>query len=223
VAGEDVLVRRANYGLELVDMLTGAALLGASDVTIVNPPAGPNQPTAFVVNRSRWVFENLNGNVTFEITSDFYLSEKKTTGAMLPAVPPADRPGIVVTVELRPRAGYPFPRALTRAQGSVRLDATVDPTQRLVPDATVIVTPVHSDLPPVLGPNFETFTGADGQYVVWFLPEPTLMPPNATSFDVTAQAIVDIAGVPTPVSGSIIDQPLIPQTFNGAETIYLHL
>jgi hypothetical protein len=223
MAGEDLVVRHASYGLELVDKLTGAPLLGASAVTITNPPASPNQPISFLVNRSRWVFENLDGDVTFAITADFYLSEVKTTGSTLPSVPPADQPGILVAVELRPRAGYPFPRALTRAVGAVRLHESLDPAERLVPGATVTVTPVHSELPPVVGPVFQTLTGEDGQYAVWFLPQPALMPPNATSFDVVAQAIVDIAGIPTPVSGSISDQPLIPQTFNGAETIYLEL
>lgn len=222
----DTIVRHASYGLELVDALTGGPLIGKSSVTLQmiapSPPASvPVEPVVFLVNRSRWVVEDLEQEVTFDIGADFYLSEAPTTGDDLPPVPPADLPGTLVTVILLPRTGYPFPRALTRAVGAVRLDASIDPTEPLVPDAVVTITPIHSESPPVEGDLFVTRTADDGQYAVWFQPDPMLEPATAIAFDATAVATVVVGGSPMTLTGSVTNQPLVQQEFNGAQTIYL--
>lgn len=221
----DNLVRHANYGLQLIDELTGAALVGSSAVSVnpasPPPPPSPIETTTFPVDGSRWVFEDLVGEVLFDVTAEFYLGQTLETGVDIDPVPPDDEPGVLVEVHMLPRTGYPFPPALTRAVGAVRLDATVDPDQPLVPNAAITVTPIHSESPRVEGTPFQTFTADDGQYAVWFLPEPMLEPPSPIAFDVSAMADVVVGGVHKHVEGEIFDQPLVAQSFNGAETILL--
>jgi hypothetical protein len=226
VAFGDTIVRHANYGLELVDALTGEALIGRNAVTLreidLSPPMpAPVEPVVFLVNRSRWVMENLDHDVLFEISADYYLGEELAAGVDLPPVPPSDLPGTLVTVSLKPRTGYPFPRALTRAVGAVRVDPSLDPTTPLVPGAQVSITPIHSESPPVEGDVFETRTADDGQYAVWFQPDPALEPATAVAFDATAVATVVVGGSPMALTGSVTNQPLVQQEFNGAQTIYL--
>lgn len=222
----ELLVRHANYALELIDELTGDELIGSSTV-LVNPVGSPPPPpssvevTSFLVGRSRWVFENLVGEVVFDIGSDFYLGQQLETGTDIDPVPPDTDPGTVVTVQLVPRTGYPFSPALTRAVGAVRLASSVDPNESLVANAQITVTPIHSESPRVEGTPFTTLTADDGQYVVWFLPDPMLEPPSPVAFDVLAESDVLIGATWTHVQGEIFDQPLVAQSFNGAETIYL--
>lgn len=216
----DVIIRHANYGIELVDELTDGPLVGQSLVTFtpVGPLVASSGPVVFTVGRSRWVFEDLGQNVVFSIHADHYIGRVLETDADLPAVPPDDAPGVLAEVSLKPGPGYPFPPTLTRGVGQVRLHADVDPTEPVVVGAKVTITPMHGASP---GANFETYTDQSGQYAVWFLPDSSLDPPWATGFDAEAEATVDIGGVPTLVTGSITVPALLRQTFNGAETIYL--
>jgi len=217
----DVIIRHANYGLELVDELTNGPLVSTSSVSF--EPVGPlvpgSGPTVFTVGDSRWVYENLEQDVTFAVSADHYLSRELETGTDLPAVPGDDVAGVLASVSMKPAPGYPFPPSLTRAIGSVRLAAAVDATKPPIPGAEVTITPMH-DL--ASGTDFVTFSDDSGQYAVWFLPDPSQSPPWATGFTASAQATVDIGGTPTLVTGNISLQTLILQTSNGAETIYLH-
>jgi hypothetical protein len=226
VAFGDTIVRHASYGLELVDALTGEALIGRSTVTLreidLSPPLPASvEPLVFLVNRSRWVVEDLDHDVLFEIAADYYLGEELATGIDLPPVPPPELPGTLVTVTLKPRTGYPFPRALTRAVGAVRVDPSIDPTEPLVPKAQVSITPIYGESPPVDGTVFETSTADDGQYAVWFLPDLAFEPATAVAFDATAVATVVVGGSPMTLTGGVTNQPLVQQAFNGAQTIYL--
>ncbi len=216
----DVVVRHANYGLELVDELTGTALLGSSRVSysLVGAPVPSAGPVVFELGNARWVFEDLAQDVVFQIQTEHYLPRQLQTGLDLPAVPTSLVPGVFAPVALQPRAGYPFPPSLTRAIGSIKLDASLDPLKSPVVGAQVVVTPKHGASPAA---TYTTFTDEGGQYVVWFEPDPTLTPAWSTSFDVAATAVVDIGGVPTPVAGNITAQPIVLQTFNGADIIYM--
>jgi hypothetical protein len=219
----DSVVRRASYGLELVDELTQGELVGTSQVSFdpVAPPLAGSAPLSFLVNRSRWVFENLDADVVFSIAADHYLPVSVQTGGSIPGVPNADDAGVLATVTLRPRTGYPFAPSLTRVVGEVRVSAAIDPLRSLVFDAQVTITPLHADSAVPEGPDLVTKTADDGQYVMWFLPDLSKEPPTATAYRATATAIVNVGGVPTPLTGSIPDQTLVFQTFNGAPPIYL--
>jgi hypothetical protein len=210
----DVVSRFASYGLELVDKLTGKSLVGASRVMAeaVASPGVPADGESFVVNRSRWAFENLPGEVIFAIDTDHYLTESITTGvAGIPSVPPAGQPGVLHAVELLPKPGYPFPPNLTRVVGLLTYNAAP------VPDADVTVTPIHSEAPLVEGSPFVTRTGDGGQYVAWFLPDIALDPQAPVKYRVDATGSVDA----TNVEGSLSAQDLTRQTFNGAPTIVM--
>jgi len=194
----ETLIRHANYGLELADRLTGLALVGASDV-VVNSAPGEPIPAYFKVNASRWVFEDLGSSVSFKVTADFYLEQDLTPGSGgLPAVPSSSMLGLLVPIEMTPKASYPFPRTLTRAVGQALLHSSLDVARPPVAGAAVTITPKHAA---INGPIFATLTDQNGQYAAWFLPDPSLDPPFATSFDVAITATVDIGGVPTAVSG----------------------
>lgn len=215
---DELIIRRASYALELVDGLTGGPLVGSSQVAfeLTGPPVAGPEPVMFLVNRSRWVFEQLQNDVVFSIEAEHYLPEKRTVTA-------AELTGALAIVAMSPRTGYPFPPALTRAVGSVRL-VSGEP----VPDATVMVTPLHlvtSSSTFIAGPTLTARTADDGQYVVWFRPQTGLSDPSAqptaSRFNAVASATVDIGGVPTPVSGSIVDQQLVPETLNGADDIHV--
>jgi len=215
-----MVVRRANYGLELTDRLTGSALVGGSDVVVDSAPGEP-VPTYFKVNASRWVFEDLGTSVSFKVMSDFYLGQDLVPGSGgLPAVPSSSMLGLLVPIEMTPKASYPFPRTLTRAVGQALLDSSLDVTTPPVAGAAVTITPKHDTTD---GPTFETLTDENGQYAAWFLPDPSLDPPFATSFDVDITATVDIGGVPTAVSGSATGVAIVQQDFNGVSTIYLEM
>jgi hypothetical protein len=215
----DLIVRHANYGLDLIDELTEAPLIGPSNVTFEFVSTVPTlEPTVFMVDRSRWVFEDLTEDVVFSITAQFYLSREVQTGVgPFPAVPDSAQSGVLAPVRLTPRTGYPFPPTLTRAIGSVRLASD----NRPIPNAEVVITPIHAGLPEPT-PLPPTYTTEDGQYVMWFQPG-DFDPPWATEFSATASATVEITpGVFTPVSGSIGPQPLRQQTINNvADAILL--
>jgi hypothetical protein len=207
----DLVVRHANYGLDLIDELTEQPLIGPSNVTfefVGTPPT--KEPTVFMVDRSRWVFEDLTDEVVFSIRAQFYLPQELETGTTeLPSVPASNVPGVLAPVRLKPKTGYPFPPTLTRAIGSVRLLSD----NSLVRNAEVLITPIHDGTPEPT-PLPATFTAEDGQYVMWFQPDADSTPPWATEFSATATATVDILGVPTVVTGSIGPQPLRQQTIN---------
>lgn len=220
----ELLIRHANYGLELSDALTGGPLLGKSSVAaevLVVPLSGvKTNVEPFLVNRSRWVFEDLETDVRISVAADFYLTTVFETGSgSVPAVP-ATGNGLLVRVEMIPRTGYPFAANLTRVVGVVRLASSVDPNQPRLPGATVTVTPYYGN-PPVAGPGVTTATADDGQYVMWFLPDPDQSEPLPSSFDAEASAELVIHGVPITVSGSIENQSLTGHQVNGADPIEL--
>ncbi|MCA9631118.1 MAG: hypothetical protein KC766_25825 [Myxococcales bacterium] len=216
----ETVIRHANYGLELTDRLTGVSLLGGSAVA-VESAAGDPVPTSFKVNASRWVFEDLGTSVTFHVSSDFYLERDLVPGSSgLPSVPSTSSLGVLVPIEMTPKASYPFPRTLTRAIGQALLDSSLDVTTPPVPGAAVTITPKHDTFD---GPLFGTLTDENGQYAAWFLPDPSLDPPYATAFDVSITATVDIGGTPTLVSGSLTGVPLLQQDFTGVSAVYLNV
>jgi hypothetical protein len=210
---DETISRRANYGLELVDALTQQALVGASRVIAerASTPGAPVSGMSFLVNRSRWVFEGLDGEAVFQIDADHYLPATVTTGAGFPSVPLTGA-GVLVTVPLRPRSGYPFPPGLTRVIGSVVFDG--EPVE----GAQVDVFPIFS-LSPLVEASVPVtfFTADDGQYVAWFLPDASQDPPTAVAFRANASA--DIDG--TPRLGSIGATPLRLQTVNTVPRIEL--
>jgi hypothetical protein len=217
----ETFVLQASLGLELVDELTADSLVGASHVTVFRAtvPDQELQPTSFLVGRSRWVFENLGDaeEIRIDVDSDFYFSEVIETGQT--AFTLADPGGVpipslltdatrFVTLRLRPRTGYPFPSALTRIVGSVLLKGSP------VPDADVQVTARYriaagsdNSAPAPGEPPFETRTGDDGQFVAWLFPNVDQDFPAAIAFDATAT-------VPGH-TGTVLDQPVVPQTVNG--------
>lgn len=200
----DVVVSHANYGLELVDALTGDSLIGTSAVTanLLGPvaPGVKANLEPFLVNGSRWVFEDLEVDVGLRLAAQFYLSNPANpadlpleTGTDLPAVPPTG-PGLLVPVEMTPRLGYPFQPSLTRLFGAVVID--IPPVSPAV-GAVVTVTPYYGATP---GGMLTTSTDEDGQYVMWFLPDPAMTPTLPDSCDVS----IDLGGHGGSRSGILI-------------------
>jgi hypothetical protein len=212
--GSETLIRHASYGLELVDRLTEQALVASSRILAerVTPAGEPAPGISFLVNRSRWVFEGLTGETIFVIDADHYLPETVITGVDAPSVPTPDVPGVLHTVRLTPRSGYPFPPTLTRVIGLVTFRGAP------VPAAQVDVFPIFS-LSPLVEAAVPTSyeTADDGQYVAWFTPDPTQDPPTAVAFRANASAVIE--GVPR--LGSIGPISLQLQTVNTVLPIQL--
>jgi len=216
-ASGELIVQTATLGLELIDELTNGSLVGTSSVTVslVSIPGLVITPTQFLVGRSRWVFENLDPTeeVRLVIEASGYFSETLQTDQSLPTlveptglpVPSVAAPPSLVQVVLRPRSGYPFQGSLTRVAGSVLLAGAP------VAGASVVVTPRFvdplDDTATVPGTPFNTLTSDDGQFVAWLFPDITQDHPTPVAFDVA----VDAGGGHT---GSVSDQPLVPQTVN---------
>ena len=215
--GGEPIVRSASLGLELVDELSNGSLVGTSSVTVsqISIPGLILTPTTFLVGRSRWVFENLSptDEVELAIQADGYFSETLETNQTVPTladpggitVPSVAAPPSLVQVRLRPRTGYAFPGSLTRVAGSVLLAGVP------VVGASVAVTPRFVDpsdpTATIPGTPFNTLTSDDGQFVAWLFPDITQENPTPVAFDVAVTS-----GGHT---GSLSDQPLVPQTVNG--------
>ena len=216
--GGEPIARSATLGLELIDELTNGSLVGTSSVivSLVSVPARVLTPTMFLVGRSRWVFENLSptDEVQLAIQADTYFAETLETNQTVPTladpggitVPSVAAPPSLVQVRLRPRTGYPFQGALTRVTGSVLLAGVP------VSGAEVALTPRYQDpVDPTISdpgtPVFNTLTSDDGQFVAWLFPNIDQDHPTPVAFDV-----VVTSGAHT---GSLTNQPLVPQTANG--------
>src|SRR4051794_29631123 len=96
MSGGETILRVASLGVELLDELPRDALLGVGRVGGFRASA-PDQalaPTAFLVGRSRWVFENLGTSeeVRLVVDSDNYFSETLETGQTVATL--ADPAGI---------------------------------------------------------------------------------------------------------------------------------
>jgi hypothetical protein len=210
----DVIVQSANYGLELVDALTGGPLVGSSAVVETFSLVAP-----YLVNGSRWVFENLPAQpASFVITADFYVTQTVTTGIAIPN-PALGGPGYLATIQMVPRTGYPFPPTLTRVVGLVRLDTSIDPLGSPVPDATVTLTPSHVPPPPaapvpVPDPSVVVTTTDDGQYTLWFVPQLGESPPIANQI---TGSVTDGVGH----TGSLAALTLVPNSVTYAPTVTL--
>ncbi len=221
-ASGELIVQSASLGLELIDELTSGSLAGASNVVVslVSAPALALAPTTFLVGRSRWVFENLSptDEIQLAIQADGYLSETLETNQTVPTladpggvtVPSVAGPPSLVQVRLRPRTGYQFQGSLTRIAGSVLLAGVP------VTGAAVAVTPRYQDpVNPAISdpgtPVFNTVTADDGQFVAWLFPNIAQDHPAPVAFDV-----VVTSGAHT---GSLTDQPLVPQTVNGVSIV----
>lgn len=208
------IVRRANYGVDLLDELTGDALVGASQISaeILSSTTNGNatSPTPFRANASRWVFEGLDGDVRISIAADLYVGATIETGmGEIPAVPAATDAGVLVPVALKPRTGYPFPPSLLRVVGRAAVDAAVDPAMPPIEGARVEVVPKYGDTP---GDAFSTRTTDDGQFVAWFLAAPNFSPsiPDACDIAVTVDATTKTAE----------DVPLLPAQVNYAPAMF---
>jgi hypothetical protein len=161
----DVIVQAANYGLQLVDALTGGPIVGSSAVVELSSGMVP-----YLADGSRWVFTALPAApATFQVTADFYVPQTLATGGGLPD-PVAGGPGFLATVTMMPRTGYPFPPTLTRVVAQARYKGTP------VPNATVKLVALHSGSP---DPQVTLTTTDDGQFTFWFLPEQSMTPPIA--------------------------------------------
>ncbi|MCA9595085.1 MAG: carboxypeptidase regulatory-like domain-containing protein [Myxococcales bacterium] len=217
----DRVVRHANYGVELLDALTGGPIIGPSRVRaslLAPPPPGSGADLEpFLVNGNRWVFENLESDVELVIEAQHYVSSSKKTGTDLPSIPASTFPGLLNRVTLKPRSGYPFPASVTRVIGMVRLAAILDPNESPVAGADVTITPEY----PASGPVLTTRTAEDGQYVMWFLPDLAQTQPLPISFSAVASATVVVNGSPLAVSGSISGQSVTPETQSGADPLPL--
>jgi hypothetical protein len=213
----ETIVRQASLGLELVDELTDDSLVGDSHVGVFRT-AVPDQeltPTTFLVGRSRWVFENLGTSeeLRLVVDADRYFSEVLETGQTVPtladpagvAIPSVAVPGGFVRVRLRPRTGYPFTSGFTLVVGSVLFDGAP------VTGADVTVTPLFQvgttpgNTTP--GTPFVTLTADDGQFVAWLFPDITQ--------DNTAPVAFDVTVTSGALTGSVLNQALVPQTVNG--------
>ena len=175
----EVAEKIARYGLELVDQLTSGPLVAGSSVSV------PAQPDAVVFQstRSRWAFERLDGSSPVQISVDaqHYLPTILVTGTPPFAALPASGPGPLVQVLMVPRTGYPFPPTLTRVGGQVLFQATPTSLYEPATDALIRVTPRHRNTidpsaPLHSGPHLFTRTADDGQYTMWFLPDPSVPP-----------------------------------------------
>lgn len=197
----DVVERRARIGLELVDAFTGGPLVSPSRVVV---EAGDIEVVR--AERSRWFVEApLPPALTFAIDAEHYVARSITV-----TVPPAAQPGTLVTVQLDPRTGYPFPRSLTRIVGGVVVDATGFPAG----GAEVAVTEMRGAAD---GATSVYRATADGQFAAWFIPAPGLSPPVADGYRIAA-TLVD-AG--TTLAGSIPAAPLTAHQRNDAPLIRL--
>lgn len=211
----ELIRRRVSYGLDLVDRLNGGPLIGRNRVTLETLAApGRPDPVVFVLGRSRWVFEELQNDVTFTIDAEYYLTERRTVAA-------ADLDGTLDVVHMSPRSGYPFPSSLTRVIGMARLASGLP-----VGGAAISVSPMHfipATASFIAGPAIEARSADDGQYVVWFQPEPGLSDaaaePTASRFSASATATIELDGVLRNVAGSIGDQDLVPEALNDADII----
>jgi hypothetical protein len=198
----DVVERRARIGIELIDALTGSALLGGNRLSVEGAEA-------LRATASRWFVEDgplqLGATARVIVEADGYVTETVDV-----AVPPPGDPATLVEVRMVPRTGYPFPPSLTRVVGLVRFDDSGAPVR----DAAVTVTPRHggTDGAPLL-----TRTTDDGQFAMWFLPLPSITPPLADGYRIDAQIVVD--GVT--FTGSLPPQPLAPNRRNDAPVLRL--
>jgi len=213
-AAGEFIAQVASLGVELIDELTGGALLGASEITVFRAavPGQPIEPTQYLVGQSRWVFENLTEEVRLVIDATGYLSETLVTGqTATPLVgPPLPVPAVAagpgyVQLTLRPRTGYPFSPAMTRVVGVVLqggaplVGATVALTPRFGASVAASV---------AVPPPFVTLTADDGQFVVWLFPNINQEPPTAVSFDVAVNGATVIT-----------NQPLVSQAVNGVTIV----
>ena len=196
----NVVERRARIGVELIDALTGVAVIGANRV-VVEGVEGLRATT------SRWFVEDvLPATASVAIQADGYLPETINV-----AVPPAGDPGVLVEVRLKPRTGYPFPASLTRVLGLVVFDATGAPAS----DASITVIPRHGT---VDGTPLTTRTTEDGQFAMWFLPVAGgLTPPLADGYRIDAQIVV--GGVP--FTAALAPQSLLSNRRNDAPVLRL--
>jgi len=197
----EVVERRARVGLELVDAITGGPIIGASRVVVGGADIDVRR-----ANRARWLVENVSlPLMTFVVDAEHYVTE--TIDVMTP--PEAD-PGVLVEVVLTPRTGYPFAASLTRVVGQVVIDATGLPAS----GADVTVTPARGGSP---GTPLATRSTDDGQYVMWFLPDPAASPPIADRYRVDAQ--LPDGGIT--LSGSLSLRPLQAGRRNDAPVLRL--
>lgn len=193
-----MIERRSHLGIELIDALTGAPVVGASRVDV-------GGAEVLRATSSRWfVEETLPATVTIVADADGYVSETISV-----ALSPAD-PAPLVEVRLKPRTGYPFPPSLTRVIGLVVFDATELPVR----GAEVTVTPEHGG---AAGAILVTRTAGDGQFAMWFLPVSALAPPLADGYRVDAQIVVGSVTF----TGSLSSQPLLPNRRNDAPILRL--
>jgi hypothetical protein len=196
----EVVERRARVGVELVDALTGGALIAPGRVRVAGAEALRASP-------SRWFVEDaLPATARLEIEAAGYVPETIDV-----VVPPDTQPGAFVEVRMKPRTGYPVPPALTHAVGLVVFDDTGLPAV----GADITVTPEHGG---VTGAPLTTRTADDGQFLMWFLPAPGgLTPPLADGYRVAAQIIV--SGVS--FSGSLPTRALAPNRRDDAPVLRL--
>lgn len=181
--GNDLVIHDIRYGFELVDALTGGPAIGPTRVAVAGQDA-----MGYPLPRARWAFERLAPDVptSFDVEADLYLPRLgiEPGADEMPPIPDDDphAQGVVVRVELEPRTGYPFPAHLTRLVGAVRYQG------RWVAGASVTTTPRFGA---VAGEARETRTASDGQYTVWFEPDPTQAPALPTTCDLIVEATID--------------------------------
>lgn len=196
----NVVERRARFGIDLVDDLTGMAVVAANRVVVENEEA-------LRATTSRWFVE---GSLP-PIASVTIEAEGYVPAAITVTVPSPGDPGVLVEVRMKPRTGYPFPSSLTRVIGLVVFDDTGAPVR----EANVTVTPRHAGAD---GVPLATRTTDDGQFAMWFLPSPApTTPPLADGYRVDAQIAVD----GTAFTGSLSPQPLLPNRRNDAPVLRL--
>ncbi len=203
-----IILRHASYGLDLIDALTGGPLVGQSSVTHVGGDVEP-----FLLNESRWAFEGIAaGSATFDVRANYYLPRQVTTTDLGVSVPADTVPGALVRVLMMPRTGYPFPTTLTRVVGQVRLDPSIDPATPDVEGATVTITPRHHGTSATVDEaDVIIETTEDGQYTLWFHPDPSLDPPlpNELIVNVTFGAYGGGTGTMTLDPNAVTSAPLV--------------
>ncbi len=150
----ETLLRRARWGVELVDGLRGGPLLSTSRVQ----SAGASIP-ALRANDSRWYLEDVPaGTYTLRIEAPGYVPvEVQRTIA-------ATDPGVLDVVELLPAPGYPFSPTTRRVSGELRLlAADGEPAVDALLTFTVITGPGTTG-------RTETRSVTGGLYTMWFEP-----------------------------------------------------